>query len=101
MVKQKLDKVSLGLSEVEDLYEESDSLLDRAEDALSEANRNYQNLTNVQLSLKNSSLILERKEGILYGLNPLYRNKYVKPAQEHAEALRRLAQDYQKYDSNF
>lgn len=94
-MKERLEKVSSDLAEVDELHAQSEALLDEAEDAMAVADRSYSNLTNIKLALKNSSLILERKEGILYGLNPLYRSKYVKPAHDHAEALRRLAEDYQ------
>lgn len=95
-MKARVEKINNELDEVNDLQSESEALLDAADDAMISARAGFQNITNMRTSLRNSSLVLEAKEGILSGLNPLYRTKYVKPAQEHAEALKRLAMDYQK-----
>jgi len=96
-VKGNVRIVETGLGELDKLHGDSKGMLQAAQNALSAAKASYSNITNTRLAIKNSSLALEHQEGILYGLNPRYQNQYVSPAQAHAEALKRLVLDYQRY----
>lgn len=80
---------------MEKINEDVAGLLDAADILIAATKENIQNVTHIRDRLRNSSYILERREGILYDLNPLYRTKYVKPAQQHAQQLMDKARHYQ------
>ncbi|KAK6631889.1 hypothetical protein RUM44_006919 [Polyplax serrata] len=92
-LKKKLGKFTSQLEEVDDVRGQADNLLFDADSYLTEVEENIKNLTGVKSRLANATELLKTKEGILQNLNPLYRNKYVKPAQMHAAILMKKAKE--------
>lgn len=93
---KKIEQISVNLEDAEELREEADDMLYDADQFLVDAKENLKNLTNIKTRLMNSTIVLEKREKILYDLNPLYRSKYVKPSQEHADELMRIATEYRE-----
>lgn len=45
------------------------------------------------------TLATEEKEGILYNLTPIYRQKYLEAVEKHVQELGEKAKNYKKYVS--
>ncbi|XP_076315810.1 laminin subunit alpha-1-like [Tachypleus tridentatus] len=73
----------------------AEELVNLARQALEDAVFKFKELARLQNELLNATENVEEKHGILALLNPKYKEKFVVPAQEHAEELWKQAQQLQ------
>ncbi|XP_068083310.1 laminin subunit alpha-1 [Anabrus simplex] len=90
----KVEQILRIKNEVDTLSDESEMLVNNASLLLGQANTNVKLFMEDDDEVSSITKALREKEGILYRLNPLYKEEYVLRAQEHADKLFRWAQQY-------
>ncbi|XP_069690531.1 laminin subunit alpha-2 isoform X2 [Periplaneta americana] len=88
-------------------YAEGENFNKESQHLLNQSFSNIQHFQELEPNMTDLISLLEKKEGILYRLNPLYREKYVLKAQIHADKLYNRSQYYRdlfnatQRDANF
>nr|CAD7455143.1 unnamed protein product [Timema tahoe] len=93
-VKAYIDQSKRLQGEIATLSEEGVNLNDKAHQLLEETELYINDSRNSLIELHNLTWSVEKLEGILYRLNPLYLDKYVIPAQKHVDILLRRVLNY-------
>uniref|UniRef100_A0A8D8X2U9 Laminin subunit alpha-1 n=1 Tax=Cacopsylla melanoneura TaxID=428564 RepID=A0A8D8X2U9_9HEMI len=80
--------------EVSSVANQSDVMIAMSQVDVDEAGDDLEELDELSAELNNLALSIEEEEGILFNLNPQYRNRFVEPATKHATKLMAEAERY-------
>ncbi|XP_067126672.1 LOW QUALITY PROTEIN: laminin subunit alpha lam-3-like [Centruroides vittatus] len=91
-IQDAIDKILEVAAKANKTLTDADKILEKARNAVIDADVKYDSLARVSRELDNATNELEEKFSILSRLNPLYKEKYVIPAQKQAEYLEKQAE---------